>query len=292
MTDNAELKRLALSLNDQQRIIKIMSLSEEDLTINLKALLNEINPNSYIEITHGKDEFGKDIVIKDETPYGKELTALVIKTGNIGARAMGMVHVITEQVQECFDHPASLKGIFENLPVNKVLVVFSGYATGNAKIRLYAGLKKISNAIKVLDIDWLVKNFTEYYPQIFFEGVVIDHINNQILKWEQSISLPKYHGNLSDTWVDPLVADLNKEIELNADTITVVFEQKRLPFSQLKTVLQTYNKIILSGDPGTGKSTALKKLGLDMLKQAFNSLVKGSLKTVLMHRSVTSWYNS
>lgn len=83
--------------------------------------------------------------------------------------------------------------------------------------------------------------------------------------------------NLSECFIEPLVGDLGKPIDLVGD-LALVLRQKRLPFSGLRDVLVGSRRILLVGDPGSGKSGALAKLTIDMLRRAANYVSKGSAK--------------
>jgi hypothetical protein len=49
---------------------------------------------------------------------------------------------------------------------------------------------------------------------------------------------------------------------------------RRLPFSKLKSVISSKQQIILIGDAGTGKSAALAKLSIEMLREAYSCVTK------------------
>jgi len=279
MTEQYDLATLAKALSFEERKRRLMCLDEKDLRLSISKLLEKAKPNSVIEITHSAEELGKDLVIVEKGIFGKEVTAVVVKTGVIGGKTMGKVAEIADQVEQCFDHPASLKTITEPLKINRVWVMVGGPFTSKGHIRLNAKLARISTATQIFDITWLAEQFTTFYPQVFFEGAVIEFISEKILKLESKKMISKCAVNLSDAWVDPLVAGIDEVIGLDEHSITLVFKQKRLPFSNLRTLaLQPGRKIVLAGDPGTGKSTALAKMSLDLFKDAFNLIAKGEGK--------------
>lgn len=279
MIEQYDLATLAKALSFEERKRRLMRLDESDLRLYISRLLEKAKPDSVVEITHGAEELGKDLVVVEKGVFGKEVTGIVVKTGVIGGKTMGKVAEIADQVEQCFDHPARLKTITEPLKISRVWIMAAGPFTSKGHIRLQAKLAKISSAIQIFDITWLAEQFTTFYPQVFFEGAVIEFINEKILELESKKMISRCAINLSDAWVDPLVAGIDEVIGLDEHSITLVFEQKRLPFSNLKTLaLQVGKKIVLAGDPGTGKSTALAKMTLDLFKDAFNVIAKGKLK--------------
>jgi len=58
------------------------------------------------------------------------------------------------------------------------------------------------------------------------------------------------------------------------EELKAAVSRKRLPFSKLKSILTGQKKIILVGDPGTGKSAALAKLTIDLLKEVYLKAVR------------------
>lgn len=273
-----DLRTLAKGLSFDQKKRILSSFSEVELHPHLRRLLVAMEPDSIVEITHGTEEFGKDLVMVNETKFGRQVDAIVVKTGTIGGKTMGKVDEIVSQVEQCFQQPAMLRTVIGPLPVQEVWIMVAGELTKNGQRRLNASLKD-RNVKPPFDMKWLVEHFTEYYPQVFFEGEVIDFLKGKILELEKRRMLSKYSPALSESWVEPMVASLDSPIAFNEGALVITFEKGRLPFSQLRQfVLPERNRIILAGDPGTGKSTALAKLALDMLKEAFNLVIKRKLK--------------
>ena len=277
MVEEYDLRTLAKALSFDQRKKILSSFPEQDLRSHLRSLLAAMEPNSTVEITHGPSELGKDLVMINETRFGKEVTAIVAKTGVIGGRTMGKAEEIGRQVDNCLEHPARLKTVAGDLRIDKVIVMVAGDFTQQGQQRVEAKIK--NKPVKCYDSKWLVEQFTEYYPEVFFEGSVVDFLKAKILELEKTRVVSRYAMALSESWVEPLVATLESPITFDEEALTIIFEKSRLPFSQLKGIALTGgSRIILAGDPGTGKSTALAKLALDVLKDSFNLVVQQKLK--------------
>jgi hypothetical protein len=146
----------------------ITSLSELKLIPYLASLLKEMEPSSIVEITHGNEELGKDLVMLNETKFGRQVIGIVVKTGIISGKTMGKVEEIVSQVEQCFQYPAILRTVEGALPIGEVWVITSGVFTRKGQQRI-GSFKKNMN-VRLFDIKWLVEHFTEYYPYIFFQN--------------------------------------------------------------------------------------------------------------------------
>jgi len=279
MIQDYDLKTLAKALSFDQRKKFLESLSEADIREHLKGLLTSMEPASVVEITHGAEELGRDLVMVKETKFGQEVTAVVVKVGTIGGATMGKAEEIARQVEACFLHPAKLKTLVGEFLVEKVWVMVAGEFTRTGQQRLQAKIK--TKPVKLFDIKWLVERFTEYYPQVYFEGNVIDFLKGKIIELERTRIISRCTSALSESWVEPLVASLESPVTFDEEALTIVFEKNRLPFSQLKQIVlsSTPRRIILAGDPGTGKSTALAKITLDIFKESFNLVVRKKVES-------------
>lgn len=289
-----DLKNRAASLPKDLRRQIIMNYKERDLHKFLKELFQSMEPNYTVEITHGPREFGKDLVIVKTDRFTNDVIGVVVKRGDIKAKTLGVVdslkgqvdqvlskaseknlREIESQIQQAFKHPAEAKSILEELPVSDVFVVLAGEFSNQARTRLTAEL-----SVKIFDINWLIDNFTEHYPHIFFEGEVIGFLENQIRELEENHRRAKSGKNLSEYFVDPLVKPINAPLEFNADTLkTVLKKRKKLPFLRLPEISKKARRLILLGDPGTGKTGAMAKLAIDMYKHASGYLLNSPGKS-------------
>jgi len=294
MIEKNEIIQLAKMLSKEKRKKILMSFKEAELHQYLKELFESMEPDYTIEITHEPSELGKDLVIVKRDRIGIDVIGIVVKTGDIRAKTAGKVdevktHVkkifsyateakikdIESQVQQAFKHPAEMKTIFKELPISKVFIVLSGELSKQARKRLE---KELTEIIEIKDINWLIDNFTNYYPQIFFEGRVIDFLEEKIKQFEKKHWLSKKEINLSDYFVEPRVAIIDVPIEFNEENFALIIEKRRVPFSKLKSVLTQTKQIILVGDPGVGKSGALAKLAIDMLRELSDHMLRGMSK--------------
>lgn len=287
-----EWQNKAKTINKDQRRQIIMEYPETTLHGFLKELFQAMEPNYVVEITHGPNELGKDLVIVKSDNFTQEVIGVVVKRGDIKARTLGDVdnlkgrvkselsagvqkrlEEIKSQIEQALTHSAEMKSSLKNLSVSKVFVVLAGEFSNQARRRL---TKELASEIEIFDISWLVDSFTEFYPQIFFEGRVIDFIEKKIQELERNHWLEKSNKNLSDYFVEPLVMTLNFDNfdEFDEKKIRKIWKQKKLPFLRLGELCKRERKLILLGDPGTGKTGAMAKLAIDMYNKAYPLLSK------------------
>jgi len=294
MDQGTELSQLAQLLPKEKKKEILMSFPEVKLHHHMRELFIAMQPGYEVEITHGVDELGKDLVIVKRDNIGQDVIAVIVKSGDIRAKTAGDVDEVVDraeatlkfrgdktldeiesQIQQARSHPAVLKGLFAKLPVTKVLVVLAGEIGGRARTRL---LKEMPGTVQVADVGWLIEKFTEFYPQVFFEGKVIDFLQHKIQTLEIQHYFSRQGKNLSDYFVDPPVEDMDAPIDLTGSKTGSRSKKRKLAFSELQAIVSTPNRLLVVGDPGTGKSIALAKLALDMLRKTYAMLTKGEVE--------------
>ena len=283
-----DLKHYAKSLSKDLRHQIIMDYQETDLHHFLKRLFQSMEPDYIVEITHGSYEFGKDLVIVKSDKFTQEVIGVIVKCGNIRGTTVGDVDGLKErvdevipksaekklgeidsQIQQAIAHPAEMKLILESLPISKVFVVLAGEFSKQARLRL---TKELTTEIKIFDINWLIDNFTEFYPQIFFEGRVIDFLERKTHELEINHRLVNSGKNLSEYFVNPSIIPFRNPLRFNKNRI-VLRKQKKLSFSELVKLCKKVKKLVLLGDPGTGKTGAMAKLTIEMYQKAHSQLL-------------------
>ena len=284
-----DLKTKAESLPKDARRKIIMDYKETDLHKALKELFQSSEPDYLVEITHGPGELGKDLVIVKSDKFTTEVIAVVVKRGDIKAKTSGDVDdlnrnvneilsynskkslvEIESQIQQALTHPAEIKSIFKDLPVSKVFVVLAGELSNPVRRRI---TREIAMKVEIFDINRLIDNFTEFYPKIFFDEQIIDFLPQKIKELQENHRRAKSGKSLSDYFVNPLIKPLNT-LEFDTENLKAVVKKGKFPFSELLHVSQKQKKLILSGDPGTGKTGAMAKLTIDRYQHAYKSSLK------------------
>lgn len=294
MAKQNEIISQAKALSKEKRKKILMSFKEVELHGYLKELFETMEPNFTIEITHGPGELGKDLVIVKRDKLSIDVIGVIVKRGNIGAKTLGEVDTlktqiknvfsvsmgkkikeIESQIEQAFANPAEMKTIFRELKIYRVFVVLVGELSNQARTRLTT---EINENVEVKDINWLIDNFTDYYPQVFFEGKKIDFLQEKINQLEAKHYLSKKQLNLSEYFVNPLVSTIELPVKFDAESLALIYKERKIPFVQLKTALTQRKKMVLVGDPGVGKSVALTKIAIDMLKKASTKMFHGVSK--------------
>jgi hypothetical protein len=144
-----QLVQHARALSKEERKQILVSFKELELHQHLKELFIAMEPNYMVEITHGSDEFGKDLVIVKKDKFTIDVIGVVVKCGDIRAKTAGKVDELKSNIQEvlysdarkalkeiesqiaqAFSHPAEIKTGFKKLSITKVFVVLAGEFSG------------------------------------------------------------------------------------------------------------------------------------------------------------------
>lgn len=281
MTNQDALIPLAKALPKEEREAILRSFKETDLHGHLKELLGRMEPNSLVEITHGPEEHGKDLVMVRKDRFRESVVGIVVKSGDIRGKTKGRIDEIKSQVDQSLTHPIRLKAIPDRtLSVSETWIMIAGNLSKSAHERLEREVKAKGENIEIgFGLDWLVENFTNFYPQVFYEGRVMDFLKEKIIPLEKSVPMFNLRGkNLSECFVGPTIrmTTVPKEDE-DEEFLDVTIEEKKFPFSEFGTILIPKAKIILFGEPGVGKSVALNKFVLERFQETWTSAINKEL---------------
>jgi len=283
MTVGANLKQEAQALPYEVKSNILTCFSEIELHKHLKRLFERMENKSLVEITHGSDEHGRDLVINRQDSWGEEFVGIVVKKsdrpGKIAGKSDGVIDKIISQIDQATAHPCFLREIAAGLvPISAVRVVFVGTLTRGASERIEHEIK--TRSVRVFPLGVLVEKFTEFYPEVFFKGELSDLVQKKIVELETKQEFTRKPINLSASYIEPYVSlsVIPLELELDDEFLQDALRKQKFPFQKLHQVIQLGRKIILAGDPGTGKSTALAKIALDIFTRSLRDLVKRDKK--------------
>jgi hypothetical protein len=278
MGNSEKLSQRARQLTKDTRKILLMTLPETEFHKHLKSLFSAMDLNAVVEITHGSREFGADLVVITEGPFGKRVSSVVAKIGDIIGKTGKDVDDIRSQISQCITIPRELRTKIDTEKTTEVWLAIAGQLSQQARKRLRSIIYEDYRftAITQWDIWWLIDKFTKFYPEVFFGGAVMSFIEKQIEKLESIGQLSKKgeNLNLSEWYVDPFVSKAGIPLELDENSLRLALKETEFSFEQLHSVMKSANRIFLSGDPGVGKSTALAKLALDLYRDASNKANK------------------
>ena len=230
-----------------------------------------MQPEASCEITHGRDEYGRDIVLRRSSPFGREYIAIVVKRGNskgaISGRTTGPVDEIISQANQSIAHPCILKDIeISEIQVTAVWVMFFGRLSGNAVRRIKNEAPAVT--FKPFPIAWLDEQFTKHYPEIFFAGDISTYLQDRVTELETKHDLSRRPTNLSDWYVPHSVAISSISASTLSQRLKKALKLRRITYQDFRKQMQSSKHFILSGSPGLGKSTFLKKIAVDFYREA------------------------
>src|SRR5882672_2382277 len=290
MITPSQLKSEARALPKEERKRLLAEIPETDLHGYLAQLFRAMHAEYWVEVTYGADEFGKDLVVVRNDPLSPDVIGVVVKRGDIRAKTAGDVDEvkglvelvltgkgqritseILSQIAQAQDHSAALKGYARDFKVNKVIVILAGEMSNNARTRIE---REVAGKGQVYDLPWLVDAFTDYYPQVFFDGRAVDFLDELTKLLESDSFYAKTGKTLSECFVEPIVAEMENTVSLDDANLAVHLRNKRIKFSQLASVVSAKRQALLVGDPGSGKSKALAKLCIDSYRSVFRQLTR------------------
>ena len=265
------LAQKALAIPEKIRQSYLLDIPEVELHGHICQLLENMDAGARCEITHGRDEYGRDIVLRRTSPFGHEYVAIVVKrgdaSGKISARTSGPIDHIISQVTQSMKHPCYLKDIeVGKVRIGGVMVMFFGRLTGNAAKRIM--LEAPAVARKTFTIDWLNRSFANYFPEVFFAGAASTYLQEKVIELETQHDLSRRPENLSEWYVEPSVAITQIDALTFNQRLKRALKLRRLSYRQFLLQLNSQKHFVLSAAPGLGKSTLLRKLTLDMFREA------------------------
>ena len=271
-----EARRIAYNVRKKH----LLSLPEVQLHEELKSLFERMDKNDLVEITHASDEFGRDLVIRHEDAWGETYIGVVVKKGKASGRitgeSAGVVDKMLMQTKEALSQPCALREISAAVVnISELRVIFVGELTTAAVWRVENEIEAAS--VRVFPLGWLVDKFSEHYPEVFFHGKLAEFINEEISALETKREFLTQPSALSAGFVNPWVSEIEAPTSFTEEVVETL-RSRRLPFTDLERVVGGSKRILLVGDPGSGKSTALAKIALDMFEKCVEAL--GSKKGI------------
>ena len=172
MIQDFKIKARDLPYSTKRDIIKSYIGKENIFHNELKILLENIYPNSYVEILQGAEEKGKDIVVRIQNNFGNyEHIAFVVKAlEKLTGSASGKTSELVIQIQQAFKTKAQLKDIHDEVSISKVYVVNTGTISDGAKRKILTLIDETTyrNNLHYFAIEDLIKLFEEHYPEFYF----------------------------------------------------------------------------------------------------------------------------
>ncbi|HNT26838.1 MAG TPA: hypothetical protein PKH10_01545 [bacterium] len=301
-----DLTKMAKNINYDSRRSFLLSMKETKLHEYIKELFVSMEPSYYVEITHGSNEMGKDLVLIRSDKLSTEAIAVVVKKGTISGKTAGDIDEIRNDVQKIFSsgerkiydeiisqirqsmcNKAELKTLIDKVIISRVFVFLFGELSNQAKDRLDGELKAYEGAVEYYPMKRIIDLFTDFYPQIFFKGKLHDYIMDKIKCLEDSVVIKTGKSKLSEIFVPPLITKTGFPVFNSLEDAADYTKKQVLKTGKEKISLQNIDKlfsnnrkVILIGEPGSGKSCALNKIALDAFISAQKDIVDGKSGSV------------
>ena len=262
-------KALAIPINVRESFL--LNIPEVELHPYISQLLENMEAGARCEITHGRDEYGRDIVLRRSSPFGYEYIAIVVKRGDarrkISGRSAGPVDEVISQVNQSVAHQCQLKEIeISRVPIGGAWVMFFGRLTEHAVKRILVETPTLQ--FRPFAIGWLADAFAKHYPEVFFAGAASTYLQEKVIEYETNHDLSRRPENLSDWYVEPTVAITQIEASTLSERLRKALRLQRLSYQDFRAKLSSSDRYLLSAAPGLGKSTLLQKMALDLFKEA------------------------
>lgn len=248
-------------------------LQQKETTIHklLLSLIHRLGDKYSAEITHSKDEHGRDLVVRERDPLGGQYIGVIVKKGDSKGKLTGRtareIDEVISQAKQAISHRCPLHELEAGVvKINQLWIFFIGRLTSTASERIEIELKDTSK--RVFALEQTIDLFTNNYPEIFFNPVLAEFVQTNISRIESlSLTLDKTKS-FETKYINPWVCKWENAGEITEALSNVIYTQK-MPFQKLADIVSSGQRIILTGDPGVGKTTALKIIATNMIKNNF-----------------------
>ena len=264
-----QLRERANSLTLEEKSKILQSIPETGMHQELAKLFRHMYPQAIVEITHGPDEQGADLVIVADSPVGRQVFGCIVHKGNIAAGTAGDIAKLVDQTRQTYSHPRRIKATGDLFDVDNVWIVLVGEFTDGGARRFRAEVAPTPSRVRRFELPWLVQTFSEYYPEVFFQADLLNQLQQQVLQLAQiQKKVTRSNKPVSEFNSHPYIVDVDSPIKLD-DSMELRRSHHKYSLARLESNLNSKTRMILSGDPGSGKSTAILKIASDMIHRAF-----------------------
>lgn len=266
---------------------KLMHIQKEEKEPSLFPSLKQLfiaKGYANVEIIHGPNEFGKDIVFSnlDDKLFSEEWFAVVVKNKDTGQEDFEDAGEISRQIKLAFQYPY-IDSTGNEHYINKVIVAINGKVSNNAR----TVLNKVLNPHQRTNvIIWNYQNIeTEIerdIKEVFLSGETgsPDEFVVNLFKTNMASKLSCL-DNAQDLFAGFSINDIN-DIFVNVRTANKKYEQeknlyqdqnKHKPVDEVDdsiSIINSNKNTIIRGIPTSGKSILLKRIGVNALQKYSN----------------------
>ncbi len=278
MFQNFKIKAKDLPYSIKRDIIKSYVGRENIFHNELKILLENIYPNSYVEILQGTEEKGKDIVVRIQNNFGNyEYIAFVVKAlEKLTGSASGKTGELVIQIQQAFKTKAQLKDIHDEVSISKVYVVNTGTISDGAKRKILTLIDETTyrNNLHYFAIEDLVKLFEEHYPEFYFNKDMqlffkerVEKIEKFLIEDKELKDFIEPHIKRFEKTKNELLAQQSSQNNLQAISEQLFGHKETFQSFSSLIIDKKSQRIILTGEAGSGKSVLLFKIILEFINK-------------------------
>jgi len=263
----AGTKTIARNIPKDERYRRITSRSEKDLYEPIAQLIRSMMPEAHVEITHGPEEKGKDLVVIFNDKFRERNIGVIVKRGKDGkitGQTSGVVDEIISQCRQAFAHQSRLKMVAKPVSIDEIWIVVAASLSRGAQERIEHELRESGiRSYLIIDVSKLDEWFTEYFPEFYLDKEFFSFIAEKMKELTKGEM-----RNYEEEYIEPLVALVETPDTQDDSDLLVLIEKKRLKLGFAKEQLQSNKRVVLIGDPGVGKTTTLRKIALELLGEA------------------------
>ncbi|WP_439695180.1 NACHT domain-containing protein [Mucilaginibacter sp. AW1-7] len=254
---------------------KIRNITETEYRVLLSQLFDAMNYRE-VKITHGTQEFGKDLVFFEEDKFKEKIWySCVVKKGDATQSIYGDIQrQVSESLAKPYDHHQ-----FGKVKVTKVFVIVTGIFKDNTRALIAETIQNGENVVKFFE----GSNIAELIETSNLQNLIAD---SEVEDVSHSVQKADIIEKLKDNnTIKFLEADYGipinaiEDFRINVRTKSrEMFEERRkyvedkelsvsiklLP--ELSSILTAKRPFLLHGIATSGKTTILKNLGKEFLK--------------------------
>jgi hypothetical protein len=268
---------------------RLMTIQKEEREPFLFPILKELfvkKGYENVEINHGKDEFGKDIVFKERDNRLKKdrWFAVVVKNKNAEMKDFEDGGEISRQINLSFQYPFKDSNGNEN-HISEVIVVINGNVGTQSKEIISKILKpQYQNNVDIWNYQKLGQEIDTEIKDLFLSGSGTNKDDIIVAKYKsEQIKVLSDLENAKNIYTGLDINDIN-DIFVNIHTTFNRYQEEKNRYQEEKTqikeeiddsisILNSNKNTLIKGIATSGKSLLMRRIGIKALEEERNNAV-------------------
>jgi hypothetical protein len=258
-------------MNREEKLALLSGLSEEDFTKKFPIPLFQTMGYTLVDYSHGPLEIGKDLILLDEDRmHHRRYIAIQVKKGNIDTQKSKDI---------AFDICTAFGSTFKDLSDNtekhfsEFIVINSGEINKFARQQIFAFMQRddLKRVVRFMDDPELITLIYEYRMDLLWDEYdyfkhYFEVLADKFRKIEDAFTLGmKESPELEKLWVPVNLSEtVTEEMTLpDVEEERVLAPRRERQIRRkmkIEEALRTHRKFVITGRPGSGKSTTLTLL--------------------------------